>query len=226
MRLEQREPVLKVVSVSNNVLLLLGLRRILERHAGILVVGESSWDSATGNVIAQQRPDVILVDIESDMKVEAINDLRPKSPLSRIIVLSGWEQVDCARQALAAGADTIVMKFQHPKALLATVELLGKFAASLSNTVNQRPIATTVDKCNAVAEPMPPTDTLTDREREVILLVRRGLSNRDIASELCLSETTIRHHLTSIFDKIGVSSRQKLLIYAYQHGLVDLAASV
>ena len=76
-----------------------------------------------------------------------------------------------------------------------------------------------------VPEAMRCTDTLTDREREVIGLIGKGLSNRDIANTLCISETTVRHHLTSIFDKMGVSNRQKLLICAHQYGLVELAAS-
>ena len=231
MRLEQREPVLKVVSVSNNVLLLLGLRRILERHTGILVVGESSWDSATGNVIAQQRPDVILVDIESDIKsAQALHDLRQKHPSSRMIVLSGWDEINCARQALAAQADAIFMKFQQPGVLLAIIEYVGKGSAlSLRTTSNQPPLATKVDEPKGMAKPGPGTgpltNPLTDREQAVVRLVGQGLSNREIANNLCIAETTVRHHLTSIFDKLNVSSRQKLLIRAQQCGLVELVAS-
>ncbi len=227
MTLEQRIPVLKVAIVSNNILLLLGLRRLFEEHVGIVVVGESSGGSSACNLIAQQRPDVILVDIESDLKsVEAINTLRQKDPLCRIIVLSGWDEMDRARQALAAGADEIVMKCQQPGVLLATVECVGKgLAVALRATSNQPPITNKVDKRKAVADPTRCTDALTDREREVIGLLGKGLSNRDIANSLCISETTVRHHLTSIFDKLGVSNRQKLLICAHQYGLVELTAS-
>jgi DNA-binding NarL/FixJ family response regulator len=66
---------------------------------------------------------------------------------------------------------------------------------------------------------------LTEREREVIVLIGQGLSNKDIADRLCISVITVRHHLTSIFDKLGVSTRQKLLIRAHQYGLVELTAS-
>jgi DNA-binding NarL/FixJ family response regulator len=69
------------------------------------------------------------------------------------------------------------------------------------------------------------TGSLTDRERNVIALVGEGLSNKDIGDRLCISEITVRHHLTSIFDKLGVSNRQKLLIRAHQYGLVALTAS-
>jgi DNA-binding NarL/FixJ family response regulator len=226
MTLEQRSPV-KVAIVSNNILLLLGLRRFFEEHIGIVVVGESPGGSSACNLIAQQRPDVILVDIESDLKsAEAINDFRQKEPLSRIIVLSGWDEMDRARQALATGADEIVMKCQQPGVLLATVECLGKgLTVPLRATSYQPPITNKVEKRKAVAEPVRCTDALTDREREVISLLGKGLSNRDIANSLCISETTVRHHLTSIFDKLGVSNRQKLLICAHQYGLVELTAS-
>jgi DNA-binding NarL/FixJ family response regulator len=178
---------------------------------------------------------VILVDIESDMKsVEAITDLRQQNQLSRIIVLSGWDEINHARQALAAGADELVMKCQQPGVLLATVEhvrqagkgLAVALKATSSQTPNTNPLITDkVDKRKAVPEAMRCTDTLTDREREVVGLIGKGLSNRDIANTLCISETTVRHHLTSIFDKMGVSNRQKLLICAHQYGLVELTAS-
>jgi len=235
MTLDQRSLV-KVAIVSHNNLLLVGLRRIFEEHTGIVIVGEWSGGSSACNLITEQRPDVILVDIESDLKsTDAINDLRQKNQLSRIIVLSGWDEIDRARQALAAGADEIVMKCQQPEVLLATVGYVrpaGKgLAVALTATSSQAPntnqslITNKVDKRKAVPEPARCTDTLTDREREVIGLIGKGLSNRDIANTLCISETTVRHHLTSIFDKMGVSNRQKLLICAHQYGLVELTAS-
>jgi len=228
MTIEQNIPaVLKIAIVSNNILLLLGLRQIFEEHRGIVVVGEFSVGGSACNLIAQQQPGVILVDIESDINsAAAINDLRQKNPVSRIIVLSGWDEMDRARQALAAGADEIVMKCQQPRVLLAAIECGGTaFIGALRATSNMPSSSNKVDKPKAVPEPLRCTDALTDREREVIVLVGKGLSNRDIANSLCISETTVRHHLTSIFDKLGVSNRQKLLICAHQYGLVQLRPS-
>jgi DNA-binding NarL/FixJ family response regulator len=65
--------------------------------------------------------------------------------------------------------------------------------------------------------------SLTEREREIIALIGQGLSNKDIADRLCISVITVRHHLTNIFDKLGVATRQKLLIRAHQYGLVDFS---
>jgi DNA-binding NarL/FixJ family response regulator len=240
MTLAHKNAVIKVAIVSHNSLLLVGTRRIFEENIGIVIVGEWSGLSSARNLITDQRPDVILVDIESDMKfAEAINNLRQNNQLSQIIVLSGWDEIDRARQALAAGADEIVMKCQHPGVLLATVKCVrhaGKgLAVALKATLSQAPntnrplITDKVDNGKAVVESTrctdALTDALTDREREVIVLVGKGLSNRDIANSLCIAETTVRHHLTSIFDKMGVSSRQKLLIHAYQSGLVELTSS-
>ena len=121
------------------------------------------------------------------------------------------------------------MKCQPPSVLLATVECVAKsLAAPLSATsipvlINDKRDKPLVDK--VVAEPTRWIGSLTDRERAVIALVGQGLSNRDISSRLGVSETTVRHHLTSIFDKLRVSNRQKLLIYAHQYGLVELTAS-
>jgi DNA-binding NarL/FixJ family response regulator len=84
-----------------------------------------------------------------------------------------------------------------------------------------RPIPFTNTEAAALRLP----DGLTEREREVIVLIGQGLSNKDIADRLCISGITVRHHLTSIFDKLGVTTRQKLLIRAHQFGLVELTAS-
>ena len=226
MTVEQKNPVLKVAILSHNIWLLLGLRKIFEAHIDIEVVEESSGSSSACNRLARQRPDVILVDIESDIKsAEAVNDLRQKNPQSRIIILSGWDEMDRARRALDAGFDEIVIKCQQPGVLLATVQCVGKVPAlALRAPSNSHPIQK-IDKRKAMPEPLPGTDALTDRERAVVGLVKKGLSNRDIADSLCLAETTVRHHLTSIFDKLGVSNRQKLLICAHQYELVERTGS-
>jgi Response regulator containing a CheY-like receiver domain and an HTH DNA-binding domain len=80
--------------------------------------------------------------------------------------------------------------------------------------------------CNMVPSMLKWPDNLTEREHEVIVLIGQGLSNKDIAGGLHISTTTVRHHLTSIFDKLGVTSRQKLLILAHQRGLVELKTTV
>jgi DNA-binding NarL/FixJ family response regulator len=130
--------------------------------------------------------------------------------------------MDRARQALEAGADAMVMKCQQPRILWSTVESQGKgLAVSLRATSNQSTIAKKAGTRKAVTEPMQFFNALTDREREVIGLVEEGLSNREIANNLCISETTVRHQLTSIFDKLGVSNQQKLLLCAYQYELVE-----
>lgn len=226
----QTHPHIRLAIVSDNILVRVGLRRIFDEDRGVVVVGESDGGVSACNLVARERPDVIVMDIGSDMKpAEVISSFRQKAPGSRIIVLSGWDEMDRARQALASGADDVVMKCQQPGVLLSTVECFGKgLATVLKAKPSDVPMTDTKDKKRtdrALVVSTRCTSSLTDRERGIISLLGKGLSNRDIASQLCISETTVRHHLTSIFDKLGVSNRQKLLICAHQYGLVELTAS-
>jgi len=134
---------------------------------------------------------------------------------------------------LEVGADVIMMKCQPASILLAILESMNRNHTPLSAAA---PALTfkpeTAEKpSNSKMVPVgvpaqsPRTDSLTDRERSVVALVGQGLSNRDIGERLCISETTVRHHLTSIFDKLGVSNRQKLLLLAHKCGLTEITAS-
>ena len=221
----------RIVIMSSNTFVRLGLRGTFESHPGVLVVGECPWGSSARDVVEQKRPDVIVVDLESDMKpVEVITVLRQSAPLARIVLLTGWADMERGRQVMEVGADVIMMKCQPASILLALLENIAKHpdkpisASRAPNLIlKTRTDQTSNDKAIAVLSQR--TDALTDRERSVVALVAQGLSNRDVAERLCISETTVRHHLTSIFDKLGVSNRQKLLVLVHQSGLKALKAS-
>ncbi len=228
----KRNPTVRVTLVSGNRLARVGLRRLLETNLGILLVGESYGGIHACGLLQQEHPDCVIVDLESEMNItEAVESYKQIAPNAKILLLSGWNDVDRARQALGIGAEGIILKCQPPSVLMAmiegrTEELAVEMIAPAAQA--QAPATGTEGKNPVKRVPVElgrGTGQLTDRERAVVRLVGQGLSNRDIADRLCISETTVRHHLTSIFDKMGVSNRQKLLIRAHQDGLVELTAS-
>jgi len=224
----------KVVIVSSNTFVRLGLRRTLEGHPGAVVVGECAWGASARPLIEQTQPDVIVKDLEVDLnQAEVLGELRQAAPLARIVVLTGWGESEHGRQVMEAGGDVIMMmKCQPPSLLLALIDhvvqsrLAGPGRPWPFTPMDVDELCEDEDRHEpAVAVSNPTVRSLTKRERDLVALVGEGLSNRDIAERLCISDTTVRHHLTAIFDKVGVSSRQKLLVFAYRHRLTELQLS-
>ncbi|HSA87732.1 MAG TPA: response regulator transcription factor, partial [Nitrospira sp.] len=141
-----------------------------------------------------------------------ITQIRESAPTSKIVLLCGLEEKDRAREAFAAGVDGVILKVQPPSVVLAVLETLYAPAKFQTAVEVGNPFTKKED-----ADPLPLAwpEVLTEREREIIRLVKQGLSNKDIAYTLSISDSTVRHHMTSIFDKVGVPNRQKLLLHAH-----------
>ncbi len=230
--MEARTSTTVVAIVSSNYLLRLGLQRIVETEKWIRLVGETAHGANLDGtnldeILVSHHPHIAILDTESDSAVpELIHKMKTTVPGIRIILLSGFDDVECTRQAFASGVDGIVLKIQPSAVLIATIAHLARPAEQVSITMASQtslpPIGIATDLPALISQTpnqTKQTDGLTEREREVVRLISEGLSNKDIADRLCISSITVRHHLTSIFDKLGVSNRQKLLIRAHQNGL-------
>ena len=181
-------------------------------------------------MILREKPQVVLIDMEPEIDVTGlIRKVKSVLQDSKIILLCGFEDKERTREAFSSGVDGIVLKVQPPAVLIATVESLCLAQAEAVSIPTGVPVSTVTGapRSSHVSEQYPVKwpSALTEREREVIVLIGQGLSNKDIADRLCISGITVRHHLTSIFDKLGVTTRQKLLIRAHQYGLVEITAS-
>jgi len=225
---EEEERATTVVAiVSNNYLLRLGLQRIVEQEKWLRLIGQTANVTTFDDVIARERPQIMIIDTEIESDVPGlIQKIKATAPETKTILLTGMDQAECTRQAFACGVDGLVLKIQPSPVLIATIDYLARAAAAPvtftgSNTAPlnkpHRPTIHTAIATNPAQSKWP--DGLTEREQEVVRLVSEGLSNKDIANRLCISSITVRHHLTSIFDKLGVSNRQKLLLRAHQNGL-------
>lgn len=216
-----------VAIVSSNYLLRLGLHRIVEVEPWIRLIGQVAHRANLERVLATDHPDIAILDTESDIAIpDLIEIIRRAVPAIKIILLSGFDDVERTRQAFASGVDGIVLKVQPASVLIATIAHLGKadkevvLSCERKDSSSHQSTKTEVPSLiSGVSTELKRLDGLTEREKEVVQLVSEGLSNKDIAERLCISNITVRHHLTSIFDKLGVSNRQKLLIRAHQNGL-------
>lgn len=205
-----------------------GLRQILESQSNILVLGEIQTGKANGlDVFREQRPDIVLIDLEPN-GADALSWIRKvrKSLIGTVclmIVDLGDDRQ--ARKAINLGAAGIVLKMQPPSVLISTIEnLCGRLVESVELS-KVEPDVISIDKLPSREKSQSHNakiERLTERERGIITLVGSGLKNKEIADRLFISDITVRHHLTNIFMKLGVSDRQNLLILAHQHGLARL----
>jgi DNA-binding NarL/FixJ family response regulator len=199
-----------------------GLRVILGTARGIEVVGLAEDGAEAMELIPEAKPDVVLMDLKMPGMngIQATRLIRERYPGVRVLVLTTYDADEWVFDAIRSGAAGYLLKDtprdQLVEAIKDTVE--GKthvdpaVAGKLFARVAQSPIA--VD--TAVA------DVLSEREREVLALLARGLSNADIAARLYLSEGTVRNYVSSVYSKLGVSDRAQAVVLAMRYGLVDL----
>jgi len=216
---------IRILLVDDHAVVRAGLRLIIQSRPGMTIVGEAGNRDDALKLAASQSPEIILLDLDlgGESGMALIADLKAAAPDARVIILTGLRDTDTHRQAVLAGAMGIVKKEKAAEVLISAIERVRAGEAWLDPSL----VAGVLNEVTGSSKPrkdnpeMEKIETLTNREREVIALVGEGIKNKEIANRLFISETTVRHHLTSIFDKLAVADRVELLIYAYRHGLAD-----
>jgi len=200
-----------------------GIRTVLQTHRDFLVVGEVTNPSKAVEVAGVERPDVVLIDIDvlGGEIDKLINSLHRAAADCFVLVLSDLKDEELTRKALCAGAAGVVLKIQPPAVLIAFIESL-YLKKSEAQQPWPRPVPLRIHALKEDNQESEKFTSLTTREREIARLIGNGLKNRDVADRLRISEITVRHHLTSIFSKLNVPDRQKLLIWAHQNGHIDM----
>jgi two-component system, NarL family, nitrate/nitrite response regulator NarL len=212
---------IRVLIVDDHTVMRTGLRMLLESQPGITVVGEAGNCADAVTAAAREQPDVILLDLAlgAESALDCLPRLRTAAGSAAVLILTGVHNPKLYTQAVRLGALGVVLKETAPETLLRAIERVHAGEVWLER-------AMMASVLNHMTQASPSADpeaariaTLTKREHDVIVLVGQGLRNRQIAERLLISESTVRHHLTSIYTKLGVSDRLELVIYAYQHGL-------
>ncbi|HNP80360.1 MAG TPA: response regulator transcription factor [Nitrospira sp.] len=225
--LEESRACITVAIVSANQLVRIGLQSVLRDRPQIQLVGIVASGREAEEVVAQHRPQVLLIEWQDAREtLTLVQTVKVSVPSIKIIALSGMDSGMHIQAALSAGIHAFVLNIQPPEVMVATIEHVARGATGMAESSRTgrtvRPRAEEIG--HAVSSSRAGMQDLTKREREVTTLIGEGLANKDIAGRLGISSITVRHHLTSIFDKLGIATRQKLLICAHQYGLVELKA--
>lgn len=196
-----------------------GLQKILESSLTHSLVVHPHHRRTRGTPLTEMRADVLLLDLETERDAAStIKQIRESSPTSKIVLLCGLEDTDCMREAFTFGVDGIILVVQPPPVVLAAIEAL--YAPANRQQLMEQADAVGMDQVTNAADvrtqPRERPRTLTKREQEIVQLVGQGLSNKDIAYALSISDSMVRHHMTNIFDKVGVSNRQKLMVHTHR----------
>lgn len=217
---------IRILLVDKHALVRAGLSLVIGGHPEFHVVGEADDPSDALELARQEQPEIILFEFDQDqgMSLEFIPQLLDAAQKARLLLVTGERDVQVHQRAAQLGAMGVVLKDQQTDVLIKAIVKVNAGEAWFDRSVVAN-VLTKFSRARNLENADPEVEkiaTLSPREREIILLIGEGLKNQQIAERLFLSETTVRHHLTSIFSKLGVSDRLELIIYAYQRGLAQL----
>ena len=216
--------VTRVLLADDQSLVRAGFKALLAAQPDIEVVGEAADGTEAVALAAVERPDVVLMDVRMPRMdgLEATRQITSALADTRVVVLTTFELDEYVFGALRAGASGFLLKDIDPPDLLSAVRVVAAGEALLAPRLTRRLIEAFVAQERAAPGPRPDDAIaeLTPREREVLMLVGRGLSNTEIADELVLSPLTAKTHVARLFQKLDARDRAQLVVLAYETGLV------
>ena len=212
---------IRVLLIGGQVIFRKGLRMLLDDQPGLVVVGEAA-NLADALNAARRQSDVILIDLDTggDAGFD-LTELLMVANGARLLALTNSNDSELHLRAMRLGAMGLVLKDKPIEVLVEAIEKVhtGQVWLDGAMMANLLGVILNADNAKKIDSETDKIATITEREHEVIGLIAEGLKNKHIAERLFISETTVRHHLTSIFDKLGVSSRLELVVYSYKHDL-------
>ena len=210
---------IRVLIVDDQALVRMGFRMLLDAEPGITVVGEAADGDEGIRLAASTTPDVILMDVRMPGLdgIAATTEALRVSPNSRVIILTTFDLDEYAFGGLRAGASGFLLKDTRPAELLAAVRAVATGEAAISSRVTRRMLDLFGSRLPAEATAL---ESLTPREREILLAIGEGLSNGEIGERFVLSESTVKTHVGRVLLKLGLRDRIQAVIFAFEHGLV------
>jgi DNA-binding NarL/FixJ family response regulator len=213
--------VTRVLIVDDDDLMRAGLVELLSNDPTIEIIGQASTGRQAVERTCRLAPDVVLMDVRMpDLDgIAATRELSRSAPAAKVLILTTFEQDDYVFGALRAGASGFLLKRTRPEELIAAVHTVAAGDSLLSPSVTRRVIDRMAQQPTPELADQTRLDELTPREREVLELIARGLSNREIAAALVVEESTIRTHVKRVLMKLGLRDRVQVVIFAYETGV-------
>ena len=215
------EPV-RVLLVDDDDLMRAGLRAVLSSDRGIEVVGEAMDGRDAVGRVGRLNPDVVLMDVRMPRLdgISATREILESAPDARVLIVTTFEDDEYIFGALSAGASGFLLKRSRPEELIAAIRTVAAGDALLSPSVTRRVVDQMASRGDMGVPDENRLDELTPRERDVLELLARGMSNREIARELVVEESTVKTHVKRILMKLGLRDRVHAVILAYEIGVV------
>jgi DNA-binding NarL/FixJ family response regulator len=215
----------RVLIADDQALVRAGFRMIIGSQSGLQVVAEAADGEEAVRLARRYRPDVVLMDIRMPCLdgIAATREIAGSEAAgpTRVVILTTYDLDEYIFDALAAGACGFLLKDVQPEELIKGVRLAAAGDALLSPGITRRLIAEFASRYRHSPQPAVAAAILTARELDVLRLVARGQSNAEIATVLCLSENTVKTHVTHVLDKLMLPGRIQAVIYAYENGIIE-----
>jgi DNA-binding NarL/FixJ family response regulator len=213
--------VIRVALIDDDALIREGLRMIIDQASDLEVIATAGNGEEAVRVAREQGPDVMLMDVRMPVLdgIEATRRITASEDPPRVIILTTFELDEYVFEALRAGASGFLLKRTEPAQLAGAIRVVASGEALLSPSVTRRLIEEFTRRPQ-----VGPNDRLTDlteREREVLLLIARGLSNQELAERLFIADNTVKTHVKRIFTKLGARDRAQAIVMAYEGGLMS-----
>jgi len=209
----------RILLVDDHEIVRLGLKSLLDRHPRLQVVAEASTGNEAVKKVRQYIPDIVVMDVRlpGGSGIKACDEITKKFPGTRVIMLTTYAEDEMLFSAIRAGASGYMLKQVGSDELIKAIEAVGRGEALLDPAVTQR-VFQEVRKAAREEEALAFVD-LTDQEKQVLIHVSEGKTNREIAKALYLGEGTVRNYVSSILSKLEVSNRAEAAAYAVRHDL-------
>ena len=216
---------IRVLVADDQALVRGSFRLLVETDPGLQVIGEAATGAEAVEITARDKPDVVLMDVRMPVMdgIEATRRITgaEQTAETRVLILTTFDLDDYVYAALRAGASGFLLKDTPPGDLLAAIRVIAAGDALLAPPITRRLIAEFARRPQPGKQPAAALDGVTDREREVLTLIGRGLSNDEIAQALHITMATTKTHVSRLLAKLGARDRAQLVIAAYETGLIQ-----